>query len=84
MVPNTAVGIDTTEAGTGVLTLSVDTGFVLRTLRVDDTLWTTVGRSSYHLRQAGALTRTPHIPGRVGVWPTRVGLAGVLHYGGSD
>ena len=32
VIPDTAVGIDTTEAGTGVLTLSVDTGLVLGTL----------------------------------------------------
>ena len=84
MVPHTAVGIDPTEAWTGIQTLSVDTCFVLRTLRVDHTLRSTVGRRPDHLRQTGTVTRGAEVPGRVGVGPAGVWLAGVLHYGGGD
>ena len=43
MVTHSAVGIDTTETRTGVLTLSVDTGLVRGAVRVDHTLWSAVG-----------------------------------------
>ena len=37
MVSNIAVSIDSTEAGAGILTFSVDTGLVSWTVRVDST-----------------------------------------------
>ena len=72
MIPDIAVGIDTAEAGTGVLTLSVDAGLVLGALRVDNTLWPAVWRLANHVRQTRALTRAPQVAGRIGV-----GAAGV-------
>ena len=44
MIPDPAVGIDATQAGTGILALSVDTGLIRWTIGVDDTFWSAVGR----------------------------------------
>ena len=80
VIPDPAVGIDPTEAGAGVLTLSVDAGSVSRTVVVDLTLRPTVGRRSQHLRQTVTLTPGPHHSGRFAVRSTGVRLAGVHCY----
>ena len=80
VIPHTAVGIDTTEAGTGVLTLSVDASLVLGTLRVDDTLWSAVWRLANHVRETRAVTRAPEVAGRIGVGTTGVRVTRILHY----
>lgn len=77
MVSNPAVGIDSTEARTRVLTLPVDTGLVSGTVVVDLTLRPAVGRRSQHLRQTVTLTPGPDHPRRFAVWSTGVRLAGV-------
>ena len=43
MIPDPTVGIDATETGTRVLTLSGDAGQLLGAVRVDHTLRATVG-----------------------------------------
>ena len=43
MVSNIAIGIDSTETRTRILTFSVDACLVCRTVRVDDTFWSAVG-----------------------------------------
>ena len=80
MVSNPAVGIDSTESRTGILTLPVDAGFVCGTVVVDLTLRPTVGRRSQHLRQTVTLTPGPHHSGRFAVGSTGVRLAGVHCY----
>jgi hypothetical protein len=77
MVPDAAVGIDSAQAGTGVLTLAPDARLVRGAVRVDHTLGPAVGRRANHFREAGALAATGHIPWRVGVWPTGVWHTGV-------
>ena len=79
MIADAAVSIDTAEARTRVQTLSVDTCFVLRALRVDDTFGSAIGRTANHLRQTRAVTCAAEVPGRVGVWPTGIGHTRVLN-----
>ena len=77
MVPHPAVGIDATQAGTRVLTLSTDAGLVRGTVGVYDTLRPAVGRGADHFRQAGALASFPNSSGRVGVGSTRIRITGI-------
>ena len=77
VISNPAVGIDSTEARTGVLTLPVDTGSVSRTVVVDLTLWPAVGWRAQHLRQTVTLTPGPYHSRRFAVWSTGVRIAGV-------
>ena len=49
MVPNPAVGVDTTQPGTRVLALSADAGHVRGTVGVDDALWPAVRRGADHV-----------------------------------
>ena len=72
VVSNPAVSIDTTEARTRVLALSVDTSFVSGTVLVDLTLGPTVGRRSQHLRQTVTLAPVSHPPWRLAVWSTGI------------
>ena len=85
MAPHATVGIDTTDAGTGVLALAVDAGPVLGAVGVDDTLRPAVGRSADHLPQAGTLAPVADGPRRVAVGTAGVRLARVrddrLHRG---
>ena len=78
MVAHIAVGVDTAQARTRVLALSVDAGLVRWTVRVDHTLWPAVGRRANHLWQAGALALAIKLSGRVRIWTTRVGDAWIL------
>ena len=78
MVAHTAIGIDAAGAGAGILAPLVLTRPVRGTVVVDNTLRATVGRGALHARQAGAVTAVAHNPGRVGVRPTGVGVAGVI------
>ena len=85
MAPHATVGIDTTDARTGVLALAVDAGPVQWAVGVDDTLRPAVGRRADHLPQAGALALAPDGPRRVAVGTAGVRLARVrddrLHRG---
>ena len=80
MVPHPAVGIDTTQAGTRVLTLSTDAGLVRGTVRVNITFGPAVGRGADHFRQAGALASVPNGSGWVGVGSTGVWLARIFRH----
>ena len=84
MVPNSAVGVKTTQTRTRILALAVDTGQVGRTFRVDDALRPAVGRRANHVWKAGAVTAGAVFPGRVGVRAAGVGDAGVLLNHGQD
>ena len=75
MVAHIAVGVDTAQARTRVLALSVDAGLVRRTVRVDHTLWPAVGRRANHLWQAGALATVSDGSWRIAVGSARVGIA---------
>lgn len=78
MIPDPTVGIDATETGTRVLTLSGDAGQLLGAVRVDHTLRATVRGRANHLGHTGAPTLTTNIPWRECVWSTWVGVARVL------
>lgn len=82
MVADTAVCVDAAEAGARVLALSVDTGAVLRALRVDHALRPAVGRRPDHVGQAGAVAGAAQVAGRVGVGPAGVRVTRVLHNDG--
>ena len=84
VVSNPAVGIDSTESWTGILTLSVDACFVLRTFRVDNTFRSAVWRAPNHLGQTSAVTRTAEVPGRIAVWTAGVRITGILYYDWCD
>ena len=53
VIDHLALSIGSTGAGTGVHTLLLDTGHGQRTLRAEETLWSTVGRSAEVAREAG-------------------------------
>jgi hypothetical protein len=78
MIAYAAICIYAACAGTRVLAPLVLTGFVSWAIVVDDTFWATVGRAALDAWQAGAVTATTHITGRVRVRPARVGLAGII------
>ena len=82
VVADTAVCVDAAEAGTRVLTLSVDTGAVLGTLRVDHALGPAVGRRPDHVGEASAVARATQVAGRVGVGPAGIRVTWVLHNDG--
>lgn len=81
MIPDAAVSIHTAETRTGVLTLPVDTCFVLRALRVHNTFWSTIWGTSNHLWQTSAVTSRAKVFWRIGVWPTGIWDTGVFYYG---
>ena len=62
VVPDPAVGIDTTQARTRINTFLLSTSLVLRTILVEYTLRSTVGSGSNHARQTGAVTSISIIP----------------------
>ena len=80
VISDTAVGIDTTEPRTGILTFSVDACFVWWTVRVNNTFWSTVGRSSNHLWQTGTVTSVTNLSRRIAVWSTRIWLTRIFFY----
>ena len=82
MIPDPAVGIDATQAGTGILALAVDTRLVGWTIGIDDAFRSAVGRRSNHFRQAGAIASVPNSSGRIGVGSTGIGITWVyiFHY----
>ena len=80
VIPDFAVGIDTAEARTRILTLSVDARLVLGALGVDNTLWPAVWRLANHVRQTRAVTRAPQIAGRIGVGAAGVGVTRIFYY----
>ena len=77
MISDPAVGIDPTEAGAGVLTLSVDASSVSGTVVVDLTLRPAVGRRAQHLGQTVTLTPGPHHSRGLAVGSTGIRIAGV-------
>ena len=78
MITDAAISIYAACAGTRVLTSLILTGFICWAVVVDDTFWATVGRAALDAWQAGAVTATTHITGRVRVRPAWVGLAGII------
>ena len=80
MVPDSAVGVHTTEARTGVLALSVDARSVCGAIGIDQTLRSAIGWASNHLRQAGALTAVSNLPRRIAIGTTRVGVTGIISH----
>ena len=77
MVAHIAVGVDTAEARTRVLALSVDAGLVRWTVRVDHTLRAAVGWRANHLWEAGALATVSDGSWRIAVGSTWVGITRV-------
>jgi hypothetical protein len=77
MVTHSAVGIDTAKTRTGVLAMSVDTSKLGGTISIDDTFWSTVGRTSDHVWHARALASVSNSSGWLGVGPTGVRITGV-------
>ena len=80
MVPDSAVGIDATQARTGVLTSKVGTGQFLGAVRVDHTLMSAVWWRSNHISQAGALAPVTNLSWQVAVGTTWVRITRVLCY----
>ena len=84
MVPDRTVRVDAAQAGTRILALAVDTGLVLRTVRVDDALGTAVGRRADHFWQTRALATVADNSWWVGVGPAGVGVARIIRYDWQD
>ena len=81
MVSDSAVGIDSTEARTGILTLSVDAGLVGGTVSVDLALGSAVGGRAKHLWKTVALTSAANSSWRFTVGSTRIRITRILsHY----
>ena len=78
MVSDSAVSIDSTEARTGVLTLSVDAGLVGGAVSINLALWATVGRRSKHLWKTVALTSVSNSSWRFTVGSTRIRITRIL------
>ena len=77
MVLNSAIGIDTAQAGTGVLALPRNTGHVGGTVRVDYTFRPAVWWGPYHIRETRALASFSYLSRRITVGATRVGITGI-------
>ena len=80
MISDPTISIDSTKTRTGVLAFSANACFVRRTIRVDVTLWSTVGRGTNHLRETGAATLTTYFPWGVWVWTTRIGFTWIFFF----
>ena len=78
MAAHPAVGIHPTQAGTRILALAADTSLVLRTIRVDHTFWTAVGRRADHFWQTRTVATVAVDSWWVAVGSTRVGVAGIV------
>ena len=79
VVPHSAVGIDTAQSRAWVLAFSVNAGLVGGTVRVYDTLWSTVGGRADHFRETRTLAPVTDISWRIAVRTAGVRLAGVKH-----
>ena len=77
MVAHTALCIHPAQTGARVLTLAVDAGLILWTVRVDNTLRAAVRWRADHFWQARALTAVTDNTGWVGVGSAWVGLTWV-------
>ena len=80
MVPDPAVGIDTTQAGTRVHTFLQPAHEVGGTVPVENTLRSTVGRATSHAWQAGTVATVSNSSWRVGIGSTGVGITRILLY----
>ena len=78
MRPDPTVGVDATQARTGVHTLIARAGFVRWTVLVELALWPTVGGSPNHGRQATTVATCARWPWRIAVQSTGVGVARVF------
>ena len=78
MVADLTSSINATKARARILTLSIDTCLVLRTVRVDNTLRAAVGRRPDHFWQAGTMATVPNDSWWIGVWSARVGVAWIV------
>ena len=81
MIGHSALCIEATETRTGISASLLNTSSGLATLRADKTLWSTVGRSSYHTSltrtDADTIALSELTVGSTGVGVTRVYL---LHH----
>ncbi len=73
-----ALRIYSTSSGAWVKTFLILACHVLRTIRVDDTFWTAVGRVANHTWQARTVTTVAITPGWAGVVPAGVRYTGIL------
>ena len=80
MVPDPAVGVDTTKAGTRVHTLLQPAHQVGGTVLVENTFRSTVGRASSHAWQAGTVATVSISSWRVSIRSTGVGITRILLY----
>ena len=80
MIPDSAVGIYSAETGARILTFSIDTCFVRRTIKVNCALWSAIWRRSNHLRSTRALAAITYDSGWVAIRTTRIGLTWVNIY----
>ena len=77
MVAHITIGIDTTQARAGVLTLAADARLVRRAVRVHDTLRPAVGWGADHLGEARTLAALSYYPRWIAVWTTGVWITRV-------
>jgi len=77
MVSHVTIGVDTTEAGAWVLALASDASLVRGAVRVNDTLWSTVGWGADHIWEARTLAALTNYPRWVAVWTTWIRIAWV-------
>ena len=80
MVPNSAVGIDSTQTRTRILALAGNAGKLWRAVRVDDTLWSAVGRGADHVCHALAVTAATNILRQESVRPAWIGITRVISF----
>ena len=55
MIPHLTIRVQAAQARTRIRALAVDTSLVLRTIIVDNTLWSAVWRGPDHFWKTGAL-----------------------------
>jgi hypothetical protein len=78
MIPHAAVGIHATKTWAGVLTLPIDAGLICWTVRIDCTLWPTIGWRSNHVLQASAATLFPNDTRWIAVWSAWIWITRIL------
>ncbi len=78
MVAHVAEGVDTAQAGTGVLAPAAAAGPVRRTVRVHHALGPTIRRRTDHVGQAGAAALAIDRLRGMGIGPAGVGIAGIV------
>ena len=75
MVSYSTVCIDTTQSRARILTFSIDTCSLLRTVRVDYTLWSTIWWRTNHFWQTSTVTSFSYYSWWIAVWSTWIWIA---------